>query len=112
MIRGIPVTDGQYAGGPFAWLAPLPILTGIGLVLGYALLGDGWLVLKSEGELREWARERIAWLAIAVLVVMVLAFGAALVERQRIGADLGDRLGKDECILHRRWKRSSERVAA
>ena len=59
MIRGIPVADGQYAGSPFIWLAPLPVLTGIGLVLGYALLGAGWLVMKSESELREWARERI-----------------------------------------------------
>src|SRR5271166_6546979 len=51
MIRGIPVVDGQYAGGRFEWLAPLPVFTGIGLVLGYALLGAGWLVLKSEGQL-------------------------------------------------------------
>ena len=45
MIRGIPVVSNQYAGGPFGWLRPLPVLTGIGLVLGYALLGAGWLRL-------------------------------------------------------------------
>ena len=55
MIRGIPVANGQYAGSPFGWLHPFAILTGIGLVLGYALLGAGWLVLKSDGELRDWA---------------------------------------------------------
>ncbi len=49
MIRGIPVENGQYAGGRFEWLAPLPVFTGIGLVLGYALLGAGWLVMKSRG---------------------------------------------------------------
>lgn len=74
MMRGIPVVDGQYAGGPFGWLHPFAILTGIGLVLGYALLGAGWLVLKSEGELRDWARRRIPWLAGGVLVVLGLAF--------------------------------------
>ena len=63
MIRGIPVVDGQYAGSPFGWLHPFAMLTGIGLVLGYALLGAGWLVLKSEGELRDWAYARIRWLA-------------------------------------------------
>ncbi len=73
MIRGIPVVDGQYAGGPFAWLAPLPVLSGIGLVVGYALLGAGWLTLKSEGALREWAWRRIPFLAGAVLVVLGLA---------------------------------------
>src|SRR5215475_5390861 len=74
MIRGIPVVDGQYAGGPFGWLHPFAILTGIGLVLGYALLGAGWLVLKSEGELRDWAHRRLRWLAGGVLAVLFLAF--------------------------------------
>ena len=92
MVRGIPVVDGQYSGGRFEWLAPLPVLTGIGLVLGYALLGAGWLTMKSEGALREWARERIPWLAIAVLALLVLAFDAAIFERRAIGADLSDRL--------------------
>ena len=74
MMRGIPVVDGQYAGGPFGWLHPFAILTGIGLVLGYALLGAGWLVLKSEGELRDWAHRRIRWLAASVFAVQFLAF--------------------------------------
>ena len=74
MMRGIPVVDGQYAGGPFGWLHPFAILTGIGLVLGYALLGAGWLVLKSEGELRDWAYRRIPWLAAGVFAVLLLAF--------------------------------------
>jgi len=91
MIGGIPVADGQYVGGAFEWLAPLPVLCGIGLVLGYALLGAGWLLLKSEGALREWARRRIPWLAIGVLVVLAVAFDAALAERARIGTDLIDR---------------------
>jgi cytochrome d ubiquinol oxidase subunit II len=43
-------------------------------VLGYALLGAGWLVLKSEGSLRAWSRRRIPWLAAAVLAVMFAAF--------------------------------------
>jgi cytochrome d ubiquinol oxidase subunit II len=74
MMLGIPVEDGQYAGSSFGWLHPFAILTGIGLVLGYALLGAGWLVLKSEGELRDWAYRRILWLAIGVLAVLGLAF--------------------------------------
>ena len=61
---GIPVANGQYTGGPFGWLHPFAILTGIGLVSGYALLGAGWLVLKSEGELRDWAHRRIRWLTV------------------------------------------------
>ena len=44
MMRGVPVANNQYAGDAFGWLHPFPVLTGIGLVLGYALLGAGWLV--------------------------------------------------------------------
>src|SRR6516225_5097264 len=74
MMRGIPVADGQYAGGPFGWLHPFAILTGIGLVLGYALLGAGWIVLKSQGELHDWAHRRIRWLAASLFAVLFLAF--------------------------------------
>jgi len=73
------------------WLAPLPILSGIGLVLGYALLGAGWLVLKSQGALRDWAYRRIPWLAAGVLAVVAAAFVAALIQHNRIHAPLAER---------------------
>lgn len=78
MMRGIPVVDGHFAGHTFDWVHPFPILTGVGLVLGYALLGASWIVFKSEGALRDWAYERIQWLVVAVLVVMGLAFAVAM----------------------------------
>ena len=75
MMRGIPVENAQYAGGPFNWLHPFPILTGFGLVLGYALLGACWLLLKTSGELRDWSCDRVIRLAIALFAVL----GPALV---------------------------------
>ncbi len=77
MMRGIPVANGQYAGSALDWLHPFPMLTGVGLVLGYALLGAGWLVFKSEGALRDWAYARIPWLAAGVIAVLGLAFALA-----------------------------------
>ena len=74
LMRGIPVVDGQFAGHALDWVHPFPVLTGAGMVLGYALLGAGWLVFKGEGALRDWAYARIPWLAVAVLVVLILAF--------------------------------------
>jgi cytochrome d ubiquinol oxidase subunit II len=74
LMRGIPVVDGQFAGHALDWVHPFPILTGAGMVLGYALLGAGWLVFKGEGALRDWAYARIPWLAVAVLLVLGLAF--------------------------------------
>lgn len=73
MMGGLPVVDEQYAGGSFDWLALFPMITGVGLVLGYALLGAAWLVLKTEGELRDWAYARIPWLVAGVLLVLTLA---------------------------------------
>jgi cytochrome bd ubiquinol oxidase subunit II len=78
-------------GGSFEWLAPLPVLCGFGLVLGYALLGAGWLVLKTEGALQEWAWRRIRRLAVAVLVVLAIAFVAAFAERSRTVGEFGSR---------------------
>ncbi len=78
LMRGIPVANGQYAGGSFSWLHPFPILTGIGLVCGYALLGAGWLVLKSGGPLQGWARARIPMLVLGVAIALGLAFAVAL----------------------------------
>jgi cytochrome bd ubiquinol oxidase subunit II len=74
LMRGIPVVNGQFAGSTFDWVHPFPILTGTGMVFGYALLGASWLVLKSDGAIRDWAYKRIPWLAVAVLVVLGLAF--------------------------------------
>ncbi|RWP41190.1 MAG: cytochrome d ubiquinol oxidase subunit II [Mesorhizobium sp.] len=74
LMRGIPVANNQYAGGSFSWLHPFPILTGIGLVLGYMLLGAGWLIVKNDGALRDWAYLRLARLAVATLAVLALCF--------------------------------------
>jgi cytochrome bd ubiquinol oxidase subunit II len=78
MMRGIPVTNGQYAGGSWDWVHPFPILTGVGLVFGYALLGAGWVVFKSEGALRDWTYKRIPWLVAGVFVTLGLAFAVAV----------------------------------
>jgi cytochrome d ubiquinol oxidase subunit II len=78
MMRGVPVVNNQYTGDAFGWLHPFSVLTGIGLVLGYALLGAGWLVFKSEGTLRAWAYVRIPWLVGAVITVLGLAFIASV----------------------------------
>jgi cytochrome bd ubiquinol oxidase subunit II len=78
LMRGIPVINEQFAGTAFDWVHPFPILTGIGMVLGYALLGASWLVMKSEGAIRDWAYKRIPWLVLAVLLVLGLAFTVTL----------------------------------
>ncbi len=53
LVQGIEVADRAYAGGNWDWLSPFSLLTGAAIVVGYALLGSGWLILKTEGALRE-----------------------------------------------------------
>ncbi|HWS05162.1 MAG TPA: cytochrome d ubiquinol oxidase subunit II [Burkholderiaceae bacterium] len=55
-VHGFKVVDGLYAGTSWDWLHPFVLVTGLGVVAGYALLGATWLVLKTEGELQAWAR--------------------------------------------------------
>jgi cytochrome d ubiquinol oxidase subunit II len=94
MIRGIPVANGQFAGGRFDWLDPFPVLTGLGLVLGYALLGAGWIVMKSEGRLRDWTWPHIPRLALCMLVVLAIATVVAILEHNR---------NAESVMEHRLW---------
>ena len=72
ILQGVHVEGRHYAGGWWDWLTPFSILTGISLVVGYALLGATWLILKTEGDLRDKAY-RISWY---LLFAMLLAIAA------------------------------------
>jgi cytochrome d ubiquinol oxidase subunit II len=78
MVDGLVVENGQFAGGPFDWCTPFAFACGIGLVIGYMLIGAGWLVLKTEGPLRDWSYTRILPLCAGLLLFLVVAFGYAL----------------------------------
>jgi cytochrome d ubiquinol oxidase subunit II len=71
-VQGIPVDGRHYAGGSLDWLTPFALLTGAGLIAGYGLLGACWLVLKTEGEVREWARRKARQLAIGVAAFVAM----------------------------------------
>jgi cytochrome bd ubiquinol oxidase subunit II len=55
-IQGFQVEGRQFVGGSFDCFTPFSVFTGIALMFGYALLGAGWLVIKTEGTLQGWAR--------------------------------------------------------
>jgi cytochrome d ubiquinol oxidase subunit II len=80
LVEGLQVTSGQYSGGDFGWLTPFAVLCGIGLCLGYALLGACWLAKKCDAEVRDVAHRQIPVLAVGVLGFLVLVFAYALAE--------------------------------
>jgi cytochrome bd ubiquinol oxidase subunit II len=55
-IQGFNVQGREFVGSSFDFLTPFSIFCGIALMFGYALLGAGWLVIKTEGTLQDWAR--------------------------------------------------------
>ena len=84
LVEGLAVGDGHYVGGAMSWLTPFSVLSGLGLCLGYTLLGAGWLLVKSDGELRGAARRWIPRLALALLAVLIAVFVYALAKDLRI----------------------------
>jgi cytochrome d ubiquinol oxidase subunit II len=70
ILQGIHVEGRHYAGGWWDWLTPFSILTGVAVVIGYSLLGATWLVMKTEGELREESYRLSWWLLFAMLAAI------------------------------------------
>ena len=71
-VEGFRVSGRAFAGGSFDWVHPFPLLTGVGLVFGYALLGATWLVMKTEGDLQRWARARATQALFGVLAFIAM----------------------------------------
>jgi cytochrome d ubiquinol oxidase subunit II len=78
LLQGIHIEGRAYAGGWWDWLSLFSLLTGIGLVIGYALLGACWLYWKSEGPLQEQTARYAARLCIALLVAIMAVSLATL----------------------------------
>jgi cytochrome d ubiquinol oxidase subunit II len=70
LVQGIPVANRAYAGGHWDWLTPFSILTGVALVIGYALLGATWLIFKTEGHVQRRAYDIAFWVAPATLLLI------------------------------------------
>jgi cytochrome d ubiquinol oxidase subunit II len=84
LVEGLPITNGHYTGGEFGWFSPFAVLCGIGLCLGYSLLGACWLVRKCEADVREAAYRLIPYLSVGLLVFLVVVFAYALAENLRV----------------------------
>ena len=72
-IQGFDVEGRQFVGSSFDCFTPFSIFTGVALMFGYTLLGAGWLVIKTEGMLQDWARAlgRRCLIAVTLAVAIV-----------------------------------------
>lgn len=79
-IQGIKTDPVRHVfiGGGLDWLTPFSLAVGIGLAIGYALLGAAWLVFKTAGPLHERAMGWTQRLAIATGLALFLVSAATL----------------------------------
>ncbi len=71
-VQGFQVQGRHFAGGSFDCFTPFSIFTGVALLFGYSLLGAGWLVLKTQGALQDWARRLGRGCLVGVLVAIAV----------------------------------------
>jgi cytochrome d ubiquinol oxidase subunit II len=75
LIDGVAMKDGMYSGGAFDFFSLLGLFCAAGLLGGYALLGAGWLIWKTDGETQVFARE-VAHSALILTAAMMLFVSA------------------------------------
>lgn len=87
LLQGIDVVDRAYAGSWWDWLTPYTLLTGLGTVAGYALLGSTWLIWKLDGEEQAHARK----LAIRAGAATIVLMGAVSIYNILLNAEYAER---------------------
>lgn len=78
LVKGLPIVGAAYRGGTFGWLSPFSALCGVGLCLGYAMIGCCWLAGKGPDDVRGLALRLLPWLMAALLVFLASVFIYAL----------------------------------
>lgn len=76
ILQGIQVENEAYAGGWLDWLSPFSLLTGLSVLIGYALLGATWLIWKTEGTSQQHARRVAFWLGLGTLAALAAVSAA------------------------------------
>ncbi|MBI1216092.1 MAG: cytochrome d ubiquinol oxidase subunit II [Alphaproteobacteria bacterium] len=71
-VQGVKVENNQFAGGAFDWLTGFSMLTGLGVVSGYVLLGATWMLMKTDGPAQAWARRAARYVMVFVAIFMGL----------------------------------------
>ena len=72
LLQGIKIANGRFVGGPFDWLSPFSLFCGIGVLITYATLGCGWLILKTDGDLQRNMRSLMRPLVCVLLAVIAI----------------------------------------
>jgi len=78
LVEGLPIADGRYVGGAFGWASPFALLCGVGLCIGYAMIGACWLAAKTSEEVQAFAYRLLPRLLGALLAFLVVVFAVSV----------------------------------
>jgi cytochrome d ubiquinol oxidase subunit II len=59
LIQGVTITANSFSGSIFDIFRPFPLVTAAAVLIGYIVLGSGWLYLKATGALRLFAERML-----------------------------------------------------
>jgi len=71
VIGGLPVTDGKFTGSAWSWLSPFSTVVAVGVAAGYALMGGGYLILRTRDGLQAASRRRSRYAAWIILFAAI-----------------------------------------
>src|SRR5713101_7833221 len=80
LMQGVTVQNQRFAGSVLDVVRPLPVISGLALAFGYAVLGGGWLKLKSSVSLQAFANRSLRVSA----AVFAILFGVACIYAVKI----------------------------
>jgi cytochrome d ubiquinol oxidase subunit II len=72
-VQGFQTAGRHFSGTSLDCFTAFSAFTGLALLFGYALIGAGWLILKTDGALQQWARRmgrRCFWGVVAAIGVV------------------------------------------
>jgi cytochrome bd ubiquinol oxidase subunit II len=72
IIQGFKVEGRAFSGSSLDCFTPFSIMTGVALLFGYGLLGAGWLILKTEGDIQTAARRQGCICLIGVVTAIII----------------------------------------
>lgn len=75
-VQGFEYADGRLIMGSLDFISPFSLLTGVAVVLAYALLASCWLIMKLEGDMQQkayrWARRLLGPVVFMIGAVSVI----------------------------------------
>jgi cytochrome d ubiquinol oxidase subunit II len=73
LLQGVSTTNGQFSGSVLDVFRPLPLLTVAVVVIGYSVLGSGWLYLKGNSAIRHFAEKSVRFGTPSFLLLLCFA---------------------------------------